>query len=175
MAKKSNVEPTKQRTRKHVIASQSLNYVEKFIYDKGHSAERVESDYGYDLIVSTYDTEGYVEPGLILLQLKATDRIRKIEKDTCVSFTISIKDYRLWMAEGYPVFLIVYDAIDRKAFWLDFQKYFGDDKSRGPKAKAATVTVRIPIANQVSTATVDYMREKKAKFMASFGKVGHHD
>ena len=35
-AKKANVEPTKQRTRKHVIASQSLNHVEKFVYDKGH-------------------------------------------------------------------------------------------------------------------------------------------
>ena len=69
-------------------------------------------------MVSTYDNEGYVEAGFILLQLKATDSIRKIENNTYVSFTISIKDYRLWTAEGYPVFLIVYDAIDRNAYWL---------------------------------------------------------
>jgi len=175
MAKKANVEPTKQRTRKHVIASQSLNHVEKFVYDKGHSAERVESDYGYDLMVSTYDNEGYVEAGFILLQLKATDSIRKIENDTYVSFTISIKDYRLWMSEGYPVFLIVYDAIDRKAYWLYFQKYFSDDKTRDPKAKATTVTVRIPIANELSAATIDYMRAWKTTFMARFAKAVHHD
>ncbi len=175
MAKKANVEPTKQRTRKHVIASQSLNHVERFVYDKGHSAERVESDYGYDLMVSTYDNEGYVEAGFILLQLKATESIRKIENDTYVSFTISIKDYRLWMAEGYPVFLIVYDAIDRKAYWLYFQKYFSDDKTRVPKAKATTVTVRIPIANELSAATIDYMRARKTTFMARFAKAVHHD
>ena len=175
MAKKADVEPTKQRTRKHVIASQSLNHVEKFIYDKGHTAERVESDYGYDLIVATYDQDGYVEAGYILLQLKATDRIRKIDNGTYVSFTISISDYRLWMAEGYPVFLVVYDAIERKAFWLYFQRYFDEDKTREPKAKATTVTVRIPIGNVISETTIDYMRARKAKFMARFAKVNHHD
>jgi hypothetical protein len=175
MAKKSDVEPTKQRTRKHIIASQSLNHVERFVYDKGHSAERVESDYGYDLIVSTYDSEGYVEAGFILLQLKATDHIKKIKNDTYVSFTISIKDYRLWMAEGYPVFLIVYDAIIRKAYSLYFQKYFTDDKSREPKARATTVTVRIPIADEMSEQTLDDMRVIKARFMARFARVRHHD
>lgn len=175
MAKKAAPDSTKQRTRKHVIASQSLNHVERFIYDKGYSAERVESDYGYDLIVSTYDAEGYVESGFILLQLKATDTIRIIENSAFVSFTISIKDYRLWMAEGYPVFLIVYDSTVRKAYWLYFQKYFEDDKTRKPKAKATTVTVKIPIGNELSEAAVDYMRARKTTFMARFAKVRHHD
>jgi hypothetical protein len=92
-----------------------------------------------------------------------------------VSFRISIKDYRLWIAEGYPVFLIVYDAIDRKAYWLYFQKYFKDDKTREPKAKATTITVKIPVANEMSEATVDYMRDRKSVFMARFAKVSHHD
>ena len=39
------------------------------------------------------------------------------------------------MSEGYPVFLIVYDAIDRKAYWLYFQKYFSDDKTRSRKRR----------------------------------------
>jgi Domain of unknown function (DUF4365) len=138
MPKKAKAEPTKQRKRAHIIASQSLNHVEKFIYDKGFSAERVESDYGYDLIVSTYDSNGYVEPGFILLQLKATDGIRRVENSTFISFPISIKDYRHWTAEGYPVFLIVYDAIDRKAYWIHVQQYFKDDKSRGPGKRATT-------------------------------------
>jgi hypothetical protein len=127
------------------------------------------------LIVSTYDDNGYVEAGFVLLQLKATDNIKKIENATYVSFTISIKDYRLWMAEGYPVFLIVYDAIDRKAYWLYFQKYFTDDKMRQPKAKATTVTLRIPISNVMSGATIDYMRARKTTFMARFTKAVYHD
>jgi hypothetical protein len=172
---KASVEPTKQRTRSHVIASQSLNHVEKFVYDKGYSAERIESDYGYDLIVSTYDNEGYVESGFILLQLKATDNLKKVDGDSFVSFTISIKDYRLWMAEGYPVFLIVYDAVIAKAYWVYFQKHFADDKTRVSKPKSTTVTVRIPIGNELSPATIDYMRAVKATFMAHFAKVTHHD
>jgi hypothetical protein len=175
MPKKGKTEPTKQRTRKHVIASQSLNHVEKFIYDKGYSAERVESDYGYDLIVSTYDKNGYLEPGFILLQLKATDGIRIIEGGTFISFPISTKDYRHWTAEGYPVFLIVYDAIVRTAYWLYIQKYFKADRSRGPRARATTVTVRIPVDNKMSESTIDYMRARKTAFMASFTLGRHHD
>jgi hypothetical protein len=175
MPKKAKAEPTKQRTRAHIIASQSLNHVEKFIYDKGFSAERVESDYGYDLIVSTYDSNGYVEPGFILLQLKATDGIRRVENSTFISFAISIKDYRHWTAEGYPVFLIVYDAIDRKAYWIHVQQYFKDDKSRGPGKRATTVTVRIPVANEMSESTIDYMRARKTAFMASLTLGRHHD
>lgn len=175
MAKKAKLGPTKKRTRKHIIASQSLNHVEKFVYDKGHSAERVESDYGYDLIVSTYDDDGYVEAGFILLQLKATDVVDTTRYAPYIRFTISTKDHRLWMEEGYPVFLIVYDATNRKAYWLYLQKYFQDDESRGPKAGATTVTVRIPAANELSEATIDYMRARKAAFMARFAKETHRD
>jgi hypothetical protein len=71
--------------------------------------------------------------------------------------------------------LVVYDAIERKAYWLYFQKYFDEDKTREPKAKATTVTVRIPIGNVISETTIDYMRARKAKFMARFAKVNHHD
>ena len=52
----------KRRTRQHVIASQSVNFVERFIVDAGHTAQRVEADYGYDLYVTTFDDEGYAEP-----------------------------------------------------------------------------------------------------------------
>ncbi len=43
--------PKKQRTRQHVIADQSVNYVERFIIDEGHTAQRLERDYGYDLLL----------------------------------------------------------------------------------------------------------------------------
>ena len=63
------VEPRKQRTRQHVIADQSVNLVEGFIIDEGHTAQRVEKDYGYDLLLFTFDEQGYAEPGLVCLQL----------------------------------------------------------------------------------------------------------
>ncbi len=35
------------------------SYVERFIIDAGHTAQRVEKDYGYDLLLFTYDEDGY--------------------------------------------------------------------------------------------------------------------
>ena len=37
------------------------------------------------------------------------------------------------------------------------------------------MTVRIPVANELSEATIDYMRDRKAAFMARFAKGIHHD
>lgn len=65
--------PKKQRTRQHAIADQSVNYVERFIIDEGHTAQRLERDYGYDLLLFTYDDQAYAEPGVAFLQLKASE------------------------------------------------------------------------------------------------------
>jgi hypothetical protein len=73
------------------------------------------------------------------------------------------------------VFLVVYDALERKAYWLYFQKYFDEDKTREPKPKATTVTVRIPIGNVMSEAAIDHMRAIRAECTARFAKVKHHD
>ncbi len=50
--------PRKRRTRQHVIAAQSANHVERFIIDEGHTVQRAEYDYGYDLNLITYDEQG---------------------------------------------------------------------------------------------------------------------
>jgi hypothetical protein len=36
--------PRKRRTREHVIADLSVNYVERFILEEGHTVQRVGSD-----------------------------------------------------------------------------------------------------------------------------------
>ncbi len=79
----------KQRTRQHVIAAQSVNYVERFIVDSGHTAQRVEYDYGYDLLITTFDEAGFEEPGLIYLQLKATDSLKLNAVGTEVIFEVN--------------------------------------------------------------------------------------
>jgi hypothetical protein len=174
-AKGATEEDRKQRTRTHVIASISVNYVERFICEKGHTAERVANDYGYDLIMYTYDKEGFIENGLAFLQLKATDELLKTRDGNFVRFEISAKDYNLWIAEGYPVFLIVYDSINKCAYWLYIQSYFKRNPRRKPGTKKTT-TVRIPIGNEFSDVTVDYIRERKAAAHEQvLNKVSHDD
>src|SRR5438876_6756241 len=109
--------PRKQRTRQHVIADQSFNYVERFIIDEGHTAQRIEKDYGYDLLVFTYDEQGYSEPDFLSLQLKAAESLPAVGSDYV--FDVDIRDYNLWMLERMPVMLILFDACRSRAYWLD--------------------------------------------------------
>src|SRR5437660_737607 len=73
--------PRKRRTRQHVIADLSIHHVEGFILEEGHTVQRLGSDHGYDLILFTYDANGYPEPGLIYFQFKAMDRLDKSGTD----------------------------------------------------------------------------------------------
>ena len=83
MAKRDAV-ARKRRTREHIIASISRNYVERFILAKGHTSERRIDDYGIDLNVGTFDEDGYPEGGLVRIQLKATDQLERRKRDECV-------------------------------------------------------------------------------------------
>ena len=112
----------KQRTRQHVIADQSVNYIERFIIDEGHTTQRVEKDYGYDLLLFTYDDQGYAEPGVAFLQLKASETL--MQSGSHYVCDLDIRDYNLWMAEDSPVFLVLFDATHRRAYWLHVQAYF---------------------------------------------------
>jgi len=151
--------PRKQRTRQHVIADQSVNHVERFIIDEGHTAQRMEKDYGYDLLLFTYDEQGYSEPDFLSLQLKAAESLQAVGLD-CV-FDVDIRDYNLWMLERMPVILILFEASRRRAFWLSVQNYFGEDAGRRPKKGAKTVRVRVPRRQVVNRRAVAKMRELK--------------
>jgi hypothetical protein len=70
--------PRKQRTRQHVIADLSLHHVEGFVLETGHTVQSVDSDYGYHLLLFTYDEDGYLEPGLAYMQFKAAESLRAV-------------------------------------------------------------------------------------------------
>jgi hypothetical protein len=143
--------------------------VERFILEKGHTAERRIDDYGYDLFVETFDENGYVENGEIRVQLKATDRLADLRRGDRLAVDIDARHYELWNNELMPVFLILYDARERRAYWVDVQRYFSADPSRQPRKGAKTFRVHIPLANEFSGDTVDYMIERKAKVLARSG------
>jgi hypothetical protein len=100
--------PRKRRTRQHVIAAQSVNYVERFIIDEGHTVQRSQDDYGYDLVMTTFDAAGYDEPGWVRLQLKASEKLRRAGTDYI--FDLDIRDYHLWLLEPMPVILVLFEA-----------------------------------------------------------------
>ncbi len=163
-----------QRTKEHVNASKSHNFIEKFFIDKGHVVDRPGADYGYDVLVTTFDARGYAESGDIRLQLKAGDRFDYVGKGAFISYKVEMKHCNLWVEEVMPVFLVLYDATQHRAYWVDIQEYFSDPTKR-PKPNADSVKIRVPVANVFTDATVDHARGRKAAILVSVKRmVAHH-
>jgi hypothetical protein len=133
--------------------------VERFVIDEGHTALRVDSDYGYDLVLFTYDGQGYVEPGSTFIQLKAAESLAA--SGNHYVFGLDIRDYNLWMMEEMPVILVLYDASQRRAHWLAVQAYFRQDIKRRPKRGARSVRVRVPRRQVVNRRAVALWRDLK--------------
>jgi hypothetical protein len=149
-------------------------HVLKAFIDKGHTADRAREDYGYDLIATTFDEDGCEEDGDIRVQIKATDRFDRLKSNDVIVLEIEVKHYHLWNRARMPVFLVAYDAQQRRAYWLYVQAYFAEDPRRRPRPGAKTVSVRVPLANEFTEASVDYMRARKTAILAQQGEVDHH-
>ena len=58
----------------------------------------------------TFNRAGEVEPGVVFLQIKATESLNVAGRANTVAFRVSSKDLNAWRKQDYPVVLIVYDA-----------------------------------------------------------------
>jgi hypothetical protein len=142
-----------------VIADQSVNYVERFIIDGGHTAQRIEKDYGCDLMMFTFNEQGYAEPGLVWLQLKASESWPLIGSDHY--YDLDIRDYNLWMLQELPVILILFDAGRRKAYWVAVQHYFSRNPARPPLKGAKKVRVHVSKRQVLNLGAIAKMRALK--------------
>ncbi|MFL5339021.1 MAG: DUF4365 domain-containing protein [Gemmataceae bacterium] len=153
--------PRKRRTRAHIIADMRVNHVERFILVQGHTAQRVQFDYGYDLTITTHDEHGYVEPGRILFQVKAAEQLRLTADGQHYPYDIAVEDYNLWINESNPVFLILYDAGKDRAFWLYIQQFFQRHPVRKPRASAKFIRILIPKTQRFNRRMIAYTRRCK--------------
>lgn len=84
----------KRRTREHVIADLSLVHIQYFIVKSGFTSEATTRDYGYYLTVNTFDRDGLIEPGSILIQLKASETLEIHTDGDSYIFDLDLKDYK---------------------------------------------------------------------------------
>lgn len=164
--KKKQPAEDKVRTRAHVIADLSVNSVERLFLLEGHTCNRPESDYGYDLQVFTF-AKGAFENGSILIQLKATDRLVTVEKGTFVSFGVERADLKLWSGELYPVILVVWDAKAETGYWLHIQDYLEKSPDYPLPDKQAKLQLRLPITNVLDAIAVEKIRHLKNATLAT--------
>lgn len=76
-------------------------------------------------------------------------------------YDLDIRDYNLWVKEKLPVILILFDASQRRAYWLAVQQYFSRDVAHQPKKGAKTVRIRVPRRQAVNGRAIATMRELK--------------
>jgi hypothetical protein len=114
----------KKRTREHIIADLSVNYFERQALFCGFAVEGVLYDYGFDLVVWTYDSTGEIEPDQLLIQVKATDSMHWVDDKTQIALRVERRDLNLWIKHFLPVFLILYDAQADRAYGICIQAYF---------------------------------------------------
>ena len=80
----------------------------------------------------------------------------------------------MWENEPYPIFLVLYDATKKFAYYLYLQEYFTAPSAKKPKPTAKSMTVRVPVEIEFTERTVDYMRERKAAVLLQIqGRVKH--
>lgn len=166
----------KKRPRQHVIADLSVNHVERYILLCGFSVERVEHDYGIDLVIFTYDANGEIENGQIYVQLKATDALRRIGDGSLIAFSLQRSDVEFWLQEPMPWILIVYDAQDDLAYWLYVQAYFERQLGFDLAQVGETVTVYLPTSNILNQEAVRQFAQYKGNVLAQVqGVIRHYD
>ena len=140
----------KRRTREHIIADMSICFVEWQALRSGYSVERIFHDYGIDLEIDTFNEIGEIQPGTILVQVKATDGLDVRSTQSTVPFRIGRNDLLLWLSEFEPVILVLFDAKKTRAYWVCVQEYFAALPNFNLFAAGKTITVRVPLANRVN-------------------------
>jgi len=153
--------PGKMRTREHVLADLGINYVERQVLLFGCSVQRIYSDYGYDLIMSSFNANGEIEAGIVFFQVKATDNLQLLGDGKTVSWVVSRRDLLLWVSEAFPVILVVYDGRRDRAFWLHVQAYFADHPSADLFLAGQTISVHLPVTNRLNRRSVQRIVQRK--------------
>lgn len=151
--------PRKQRTRQHVIADIGVHVVEGCILEAGFTAQRLGSDYGYDLVMNTFDEDGYIERGVVFVQVKAMGSLAECGTDYV--YDVDIRDYRLWTYEDLPVIFVLFDATRRRAYWIAFPKHYEVGALQTPKLGAKTVRVRVPKRQRLNPRAIGTIRDLK--------------
>ena len=174
MARRRGSTERKRRTREHVLADLSANYVEKQALLCSYTAERIRLDYGIDLVVQTFTRRGEVESGRILFQLKATDRITILAGRNAVSCRVERADLAHWLEEPSPVVLVLYDARSDVGYWLYVQNHFANLTGFDLSQCGERVTVVIPHSNILNRKAMQTLARAKNAAVRSYRKVWSH-
>ncbi len=176
MARKRQGKERKLRTREHVLADLSVNHAERQVLLRGFAVNRLEKDYGLDLMMFTYNDQGEIENGHVFFQLKATDALDILADAKTIPCRIELADIQLWERESMPVILVLYDGQKDRAYWLYVQQYL-EEKSitfEDFSEEQVQVTVRIPLRNRLGRKAIEQFRAFRNRLLGQMEGVLRH-
>jgi hypothetical protein len=153
----------KRRTREHVIADLGVHHVEGVVLECGWTTERIRHDYGYDLAIFTYTEDGFLESGLILVQVKATENLTDQNNAEFLSWTLDTRDIRSWRSEIMPVAFVVCDTSEKTAYWVNVQDFFAD---KDVSDEQIYMRCRIPRSNRWDVNSLTNFRNRKRELLS---------
>ncbi|HVJ78252.1 MAG TPA: DUF4365 domain-containing protein [Hyphomicrobium sp.] len=156
-----------------MIADQSMHHVAYQVAKAGFSMEAFHADYGYDGFVVTYAPSGEIDNGSLYVQLKSSDSPRFSKRNRTISFQLSGTDLDLWAGEIFPVYLVMFDARNEKAYWLYLQQYIKTNGIDVASLAGKSLTVHIPLCQVLDGPSVNSWRDDKAAILAQIAKVDH--
>ena len=159
----------KIRTRQHVVADLSYNFLERKVLQRGHWLDAPRNDYGIDAIMFHHNQRGEAENGEVRFQLKATDNLPSSRDGQWISQRVGIRDLRSWYFEPYPVVIVVYDAVRNRGYWLHVQDYVDRNPALMDSEKESA-TLRIPIRNTLNLHAIDRIGKLSLETVARFRK-----
>ncbi len=119
----------KLRTRQHIIEDLGLNHIERQILLTGNILRRFgDYDYGYDGMIETFNERGEADNPTLKIQLKSTDVIQFSAQNEGFIIDLSKRDLELWLKSLVPVLIILYDAQQEIAYFVDLQSYFNENR-----------------------------------------------
>jgi hypothetical protein len=102
--------------------------------------------------------------------------LKLVAKGQEISFRAARSDFRNWLAEPFPVILIVYDAQAEVAYWLYVQAYFARQPGFDPMQGPDLVTVRLSRSNVVDPQAIRRFAGWRDHVLSQIaGKVQHHE
>lgn len=150
----------KRRTREHILADLGYNHTEKQVLLAGHVLTKITSDYGYDGLVNTFDSNGEIEHNFFLMQVKSTEKINFSDKHNGFELILSKRDLAHWLFNPIIVVAVLFDFKKEIAYYLHVQAYFYKHKLDYNSINKF-IQVYLPAQNVLTSDAVDYFRSAK--------------
>lgn len=158
-----------KRTRDHVLETETEKFVQQFIPSEW-IAEKEKHDYGIDLRVEIATPSSILRRGeeeaasqvtgaYFSIQLKGTDDLNLNKAKTLISHRCAVSALNYYLNRPEPVIYLVYDAKNKKAYWVFIQDYMRTRPDNTWK-KQDTFTIHIPVANIFDSDSIEEIRSK---------------